>query len=973
MRRIVLISSLVSTQATLDVSNRGVKFENIQIEKMKYSNFPIPLLTPEKILEAYNTVVVGGSEELKKWSDNAYVLTLFRTLCDLTVVTVGQRTKRKCFLYNDSTLKQSAQSTIRNMMARSSLIGFSTRAELNDELSRWVQDDPPLSHIHMAHGVPSKSNWFKLGLEQVPRELFNLIKKQSIPAPDGLIERFREFFKSYEIMLTTPGKLDYTYTTRIASSYVITERPEWSIQYSAMCDDRGQIKNVFYMQKLHLLRISPNVYYYSDRMKSVPLGESGKIPHLPSCSNKLSIRYTVMDTVGDSLEKYATGHPQRLENAMRIGIQLVSILQKLHSQNIVHGNIAWENVMFRSNDLSPLGDGGYVYLMNFVDSEIFQGDETTLCQQREYHPQMMRSSPNGDCEKISFVDEVFFAVLISVDVMYGGKLSEFLKSKKDQERVRLLMSAGEIFEIESPLSLDSMKSDLGKIDKEWIREEFRTITREIESRNQKNSLEKPDYEKIITSYRNIIQILVPSTLGVGGNDPMVFWVDRNLRLDHLGVLNLVSDPSIYWTPISGVWNEATLSRILGIRMKDKEFFPTHPVHSKMSRHHSGQQVFREDIPIIVYNNLVPSSTIPGGGGGGPMMMQVTLTPIDEALYSIREIPNTFLKYYAWCYSDGIDGSIDPLIRNVFFMERLAPTRMCPSIYYYSDAEVKNPTMTLELSNLHTQPICEGEISGRIPHIRYLIMEAYGPTIDDYVVASLTGKRRFLNIIKLGAQMILILKQLHGWNIVHRKIDVRAFALSRQNLGRLVLLEYNFAYIHDPLDSFIATKNFCPPEDESLHPTIVVGETSIEMSKWELQGCEPIFRDDVYRAVQNVAFLMFGEELISFFKSRSMSQDGASRDWFTEVKSKAKFFDIQKQSGGTLQIPKLKSRKTIERHLAAISAEVSRERAHQWEKPDYDFILDRYKNIIRLLDPSPPSGIETDHMFDVEIIASAAAT
>lgn len=485
-------------------SSGGVLYEDIQIEKMKNSNFPVPLLTPEDILSKYKQVVVGGSEELKQWSDNVYVLTLFRTLCEMEK---SSPLNPKCFLLSGDRQPESislALDLIRDMMKKSSLFGFSTYREFHDQLSIIAKDVNLQQPAHMVHAAPSKRVWTNKGVEKVPREVFNLV--QGIEETIGRLQRLGDWISRPEIQLVTVGKMVYQYPNRIAMSYGLS-RPVMTIQYLASCVDangENQINDIFFMELLQNFEISPKIYYYSDRMERVP-GRDGKVPITTlACNTRasppISVRYMIRESVGQSLKDYAHT-PQSLRQAMVAGIQLITKLKILHSRNIIHGNLLWENIFITHDNLD-------VRLMDFAHAKLIAYRDE-FCEQPSYLPKV------DDCV-VSFSDEVFLAVMASIDIAYGGSVRKFFDDDSvDEERKQELRKSGQILDIRESygmqwsngkaLTLDSILPSIDERTKADIREQFKIISDEIE--RVKLRSERPDYDNIIRAYERVREIL----------------------------------------------------------------------------------------------------------------------------------------------------------------------------------------------------------------------------------------------------------------------------------------------------------------------------------------------------------------------------------------------------------------------------------------------------------------------------------
>lgn len=150
---------------------------------------------------------------------------------------------------------------------------------------------------------------------------------------------------------------------------------------------------------------------------------------------------------------------------------------------------------------------------------------------------------------------------------------------------------------------------------------------------------------------------------------------------------------------------------------------------------------------------------------------------------------------------------------------------------------------------------------------------------------------------------------------------------------------------------------------------------VHLSKWELRDCRLSFRDDVYRAVQVSAMVIYRAQLFRYIQTiadKAREARMPNSQLLRDIKESASFFQIKGRSGLVLaNVPLTTSiargspelLEQIEGHLSIISAEASRDTLGLLDKPNYKTIIDAYRSIILLLDPSL-SGQKGDEIFRI---------
>jgi hypothetical protein len=331
-------------------------------------------------------------------------------------------------------------------------------------------------------------------------------------------------------------------------------------------------------------------------------------------------------------------------------------------------------------------------------------------------------------------------------------------------------------------------------------------------------------------------------------------------------------------------------------------------------------------------NRVPPILKPNVRGSVTIHLSDTLYYFDKtAVYGIAELPDAVIKYFAWCWDEKEPN--DSIVTEAFFMEKLARLQLAPRVYYYSDYLGYDIGFKRYI----------GEFDGRwaklqstrcprygYPAVRYMIMERVGDSLIQYMNENIRKKTMtLLNAVKLGAQMVGFLRKLHSLNIVHGDAHLGNYV--RKSNGKLLMIDFARSKLSETLVEDVCTAGR--------------RQRYYNFSWWEMLNCKTAFRDDVYRAIQNVGFLLHGEKLGKYM------DDGH----FETIKMKAEFFEFE---GVTLEsIPtgaggrrKVNFRK-LRSSFAKLSEIATVSPIPWYGKPDYDAILAILREIIFEIRPS----------------------
>jgi len=333
-----------------------------------------------------------------------------------------------------------------------------------------------------------------------------------------------------------------------------------------------------------------------------------------------------------------------------------------------------------------------------------------------------------------------------------------------------------------------------------------------------------------------------------------------------------------------------------------------------------------------------------------------------------------IKYHLDCV--GEDARFDPvnsIILESFFMEKLAPVGLSPPVYYYSDTaapDTYSPVPALTAGSTATSPDIFEKLRGKVkcftkdvqPSVRYLVSEHVGKSIAEFVAES--GKIPilfFVDIMRLGGQMMTYLEKLHSYNVIHGDAHLHNWASFG---GRITMIDFGRSRLR--FESEIVKQNNCRLTEIIHH---------LWTTKWELVYCTNSFRDDVYNALFMVAAMIHGGDLLDFVSFLATNAGDAGKAEHVRLKSEALFFDysLPSSTGITVTagirtefslgdiIKHTETLASVRALLTEITTEIITIDSIE-KKADYPKIKFLFAEIIKLLDPNAKKLEKFEDLF-----------
>jgi serine/threonine protein kinase len=291
----------------------------------------------------------------------------------------------------------------------------------------------------------------------------------------------------------------------------------------------------YFLELLNDTGIANRIYYYS-RAGVMPMPGAWTRLGLPKLDLKWCeddsapvVRYMISEKIQMDMCEFAkTLGPAKFTHSVRVGIATINLLERLHSHDIIHGDIHCGNVALSA-------DGSRHVLIDFGRASIINAELDKT------HPSYRAPSPvsvaaiEPDVElgchmydtpwemlgmKRSFRDDIFRVFRMMAGIVYGPKTAVYLYdlcegfSEADtSEFIRLQTSANPLdFESESEwhgrvrnLLVDALKSEPEEMrrQKDIIAERFAQLIYHV---RQLGPMAKPDYLMIIQGLNSIIDL-----------------------------------------------------------------------------------------------------------------------------------------------------------------------------------------------------------------------------------------------------------------------------------------------------------------------------------------------------------------------------------------------------------------------------------------------------------------------------------
>ena len=248
---------------------------------------------------------------------------------------------------------------------------------------------------------------------------------------------------------------------RQATIFALADRPDVLLKYEINCDSLHDIhplvREALMLNRFKDLDITPRFLYLSGPLKFVlPRKTKTHVSlsdaDLEKCAHhkRSSVRVIAMENAGPSVYDYVgkgalseNGFP--LDDALRITLDLLKILEELHGRGIVHGDVHPGNVVINSNTgkVKIIDFGRAFFAVDFLDKPPNVRAPFSLIH-------CLLSHWNIEGERFGFRDDLFKALHVLAVLLMGRSFTKHCIALQDDSnpvRLFLFKIAGNYFQI----------------------------------------------------------------------------------------------------------------------------------------------------------------------------------------------------------------------------------------------------------------------------------------------------------------------------------------------------------------------------------------------------------------------------------------------------------------------------------------------------------------------------------------------
>lgn len=252
--------------------------------------------------------------------------------------------------------------------------------------------------------------------------------------------------------------------------------------------------------------------------------------------------------------------------------------------------------------------------------------------------------------------------------------------------------------------------------------------------------------------------------------------------------------------------------------------------------------------------------------GGDLYLEKAIGVSETSrVFSVMNNKRLVIKYQAFCLHYDIG---HPLVREFWFLNRIEDLGISPKAHFVSGASPL-PAFVSEKTDFAMTSAQRNYCRGS--QVRFLVMDRRGPSVHDLMMQRKTGHRTDHRIhprraVWIALKTMQAVEKLHVvGGVVHGDI----------HYGNIVLEGTEGVGLIDFGRAFSVNTIGAPPDK------IRAGEWNHEMfSPWEIKGFRPGPRDDVFRVVLMLSFMLCGKSAEKRFRPMKLQQPGAA--WWAKL-------------------------------------------------------------------------------------------
>ena len=314
--------------------------------------------------------------------------------------------------------------------------------------------------------------------------------------------------------------------------------------------------------------------------------------------------------------------------------------------------------------------------------------------------------------------------------------------------------------------------------------------------------------------------------------------------------------------------------------------------------------------------------------------ELLVTTATAAIFAVRDDATRVVKYFHNCFDLEL---VHPLLRGYVFLKSLEGLHVTPRVHYLSPPVRFPPWIT-------SKPSCRINSAARAEcaahpgvQIRFMVMDRVWTSLDNRVLSRYwVGRRSLVNeSIQMVASLIEAIERIHDQGVVHGDIHWGNVVLvKRGEQQSIALIDFGNAMF---VDEMVALPEMARAPRSLNHCLL---------SHWNIEGFRFSYRDDVYKALLLLAFLINGSPFEHFCLSLEANVEDML--WF-----KREAFLSAMPTGHEDRITGLSVHRDIKQKLRVRlnnALQMARNVEALDDRPNYSFIVTELQGAARLVSP-----------------------
>lgn len=216
------------------------------------------------------------------------------------------------------------------------------------------------------------------------------------------------------------------------------------------------------------------------------------------------------------------------------------------------------------------------------------------------------------------------------------------------------------------------------------------------------------------------------------------------------------------------------------------------------------------------------------------------------IMTVSSMAKRVIKYQSNCQAMG---HIHPLVRDFALLRAVQPAQVTPKAFFLSPPALF-VAMPVTGKTAFSMTLDKRVACAQLPgaHVRYMLMERAGLSVDDWVLSEADAGRRLevSQVMRFTADLVIAVQKIHERGVIHGDIHWgNVVLMDRAGVATPGLIDFGVGSFVDELVGTTAMR-FRP-----------MALAHCFMSHWNMQGFRFSFRDDVFKAILVGAFMLNG--------------------------------------------------------------------------------------------------------------------